>query len=346
MNLGFVGAGAIARRHLDILTAHTDVEVAAICDVDLDRARATAEPLGARIYEHWRTLLDAERVDALFVCTPPEGHAEPTVEALGRGIHVYVEKPLARTLADGSAIVSAWEKSAAVCAVGYQWRSLDLLASLRSALDGATPGMLISRSIGPTEGARHDLTQAGAPGASWFVDPQRSGGILFELGSHDIDLQLALAGRVESVQAAAGSGLLALAGVRSTPLDDAVAAILRFASGSLGVVQVAWTEAEEPPVYALDVLTQSAAIHLDLDPVSRLHGRAGGKEVATEGERDPREATLAGFLAAVASGSRGAVACSPTEALGTLSVAVACEQAIATSAPVSVQSLQRARDEG
>jgi len=345
VRLGFVGAGAIARRHLDILAARSDVEVAAICDVDVERAETTADPLEARVYEHWRTMLDEEGLDALFVCAPPESHAEPTVEALDRGIHVYVEKPLARTLADGSAIVSAWEDSAPVCAVGYQWRSVDLLANLRSALGGAPPGMLISRSIGPTEGARHDLAQAGTPADSWFVDPRRSGGILFELGSHDIDLQLALAGPLESAQAVAASGLLALAGVPSTSLDDAVAAILRFSNGSLGVVQVAWTEAEEPPVYTLDVLTQRAALHLDLDPVFRLHGRADGIEIAAESERDPREVALAGFLAAVESGSRDAVACSPADALGTLSAAIACEQSIATGGPVSVWSLQRTREE-
>ena len=336
MRLGFVGAGAITRRHLDILAARSDVEVAAICDLDADRAQATAGELKARVYADWRTMLDEEGLDALFVCTPPESHAQPTVEALGRGVHVYVEKPLARGLADGSAIVSAWRESTAVCAVGYQWRSLDLLASLRSALSGGKPGMLVSRSLGPTEGARHDLAEAGAPGDSWFVDPRRSGGILFELGSHDIDLQLALAGRVESVQAAAASGLLALAGMPSTHLDDAVAAILRFSSGSLGVLQVAWTEAEKPPVYTLDVLSQNSALHLDLDPVFRLHGRADGMEVAAESESDPREEALAGFLAAVESGSRDAVACSPADALGTLRVALACEQAIATGDRVSV----------
>jgi len=336
VRLGFIGAGAITRRHLDILAAHSNADVVAICDLDVDRAQATADSLEARAYEHWRTMLDEEGLDALFVCTPPESHAAPTVEALARGVHVYVEKPLARTLADGSAIVSAWEESTPVCAVGYQWRSLDLLADLRSALGGATPGMLVSRSIGPTESARRDLAQAGAPEDSWFVDPRRSGGILFELGSHDIDLQLALAGCVESVQAAAVSGLLALAGVPSTPLADAVAAILRFAGGSLGVVLVAWTEAQEPPVYTLDVLTQGAAIHLDLDPVFRLHGRAGEIDVAAESQSNPREAALLGFLAAVESRERDAVACSPADALGTLRAALACERAIATGAVVGV----------
>jgi myo-inositol 2-dehydrogenase / D-chiro-inositol 1-dehydrogenase len=249
VRVGFVGAGAITRRHLGVLAKRGEVEVAAVCDLDTQRAQAAADLTGAKAHAEWQSMLDQERLDALFVCTPPESHAEPAVAAIQRGLPVYVEKPLARTLSDGLAIVSAWQESETVCSVGYQWRSLDLLQDLRSALRGAAPGMLISRSIGPTEDVRGDLTEAKSGSSeAWFVDPRRSGGILFELGSHDIDLQLALAGPVESVQAAAATGLLALAGASSSDLDDAVAAILRFAGGGLGVVQVAGTQAQEPPV--------------------------------------------------------------------------------------------------
>ena len=111
----------------------------------------------------------------------------PAVAALAAGLPVYLEKPLARSLADGRAIVSAWQKSGTVCAVGYQWRSLDVLAELQALLRVTAPGMLVSRSYGPTEHARRDLEGR----AEWFADPRRSGGILFELASHDIDLQIA-----------------------------------------------------------------------------------------------------------------------------------------------------------
>jgi predicted dehydrogenase len=335
VRLGFVGAGAITRRHLDILAARSDVEVAAICDLDADRAQVTAGELKARVYVDWRTMLDEEGLDALFVCTPPESHARPTVEALGRGVHVYVEKPLARGLADGSAIVSAWRESTAVCAVGYQWRSLDLLATLRSTLGAATPGMLVSRSIGPTEGARSDLAQAGASGSSWFLDPRRSGGILFELGSHDVDLQLAIAGPAASVQATAGSGLLALAGV-DTELHDAVALLMRFAGGGIGTAHIAWSDAGRPPVYRLDVLAPAVALHLELDPVLELRGRARGDEVAARASTGPRLSSVARFLDAVRARDPGAVPCSPADALDTLRVLVAAEEAIETAARVDV----------
>jgi predicted dehydrogenase len=258
------------------------------------------------------------------------------VAALANGVAVYVEKPLARKLDDGRAIVSAWEQSSAVCAVGYQWRSLDLLADVRAALGAAKPGMLVSRSIGPTEPARADLTSAGSGSCErWFADPRKSGGILFELGSHDIDLQLALAGPVESVQAVASSGLLALESARAE-LKDSVAAMLRFAAGGLGTIQVAWTYAQDPPLYTLDVLAARTSLHLQLDPAFRLEGQTQGGPISAVGTRHPRESTLTRFFDAVRRGDRSAVPCSPADALHTLQVALACESAIGTAGSIAV----------
>src|SRR5438876_1227386 len=77
-------------------------------------------------------------------------------------------------------------------------------------------------------------TSAAGTRAAWFADPTLSGGILFELGSHDIDLQIAVAGPVREVQAQASSGRLALADAPDGPLRDAVTVLLRFESGALG----------------------------------------------------------------------------------------------------------------
>jgi myo-inositol 2-dehydrogenase / D-chiro-inositol 1-dehydrogenase len=337
VKIGFVGAGAVVEHHVAVLEQQAGVDVVAVCDLDEGRACKVATELDARWYTEWETMLTVERLEAVFVCTPPTGHAEPVSAALAQGLPVYVEKPLARTLADGLAIVAAWEASPAVCAVGYQWRSLDLLDDLRSHLGGAPPGMMISRSLGPTEGARRDLDRAASGSdASWFVDPRRSGGILFELGSHDIDLQLALAGPVESVQAYAGTGLLALAHRSAGELHDAVTVLLRFASGCLGAVHVAWSEAQRPPLYTLDVLGSDVALHLELDPAFELRGRAHGVDVSETGAVGPRVSSVTRFLDAVRGGDRGSVPCSPANALDTLQVALACETAIATGLRVTV----------
>jgi myo-inositol 2-dehydrogenase/D-chiro-inositol 1-dehydrogenase len=333
MRVAFVGAGAIARTHIGILADTGLADVVAVCDPAAERASAAAAACGAAAYAEWEPMLDAERPDAVFVCTPPAHHAPPALGALRRGIPAYLEKPLARTLAAGLAIAAGWEKSGCVCAVGYQWRSLETVAAARAALQGSPPGLLVSRSLGPTEPARADLA-AGA--GSWFADPRQSGGVLFELGSHDIDLQLALAGRVDTVQATAAAGRLALAGRPADGLHDAVSATLRFCDGGIGAVHVGWTAEGSPPVYTLDVLAADVSLALVLDPVYRLHGRAHGGDVDVTDRVDARRRSVERFFAAVERGDPEAVACTPRDALRTLAVALACETAIATEEIVRV----------
>ena len=95
---------------------------------------------GATAYQELEAMLAAEALDGVFVCTPPAAHLAPAAAALERGIPVYLEKPLARAAADGEAIVSAWRASGVPCAVGYQWRSLDVLDRVRAELADASPG--------------------------------------------------------------------------------------------------------------------------------------------------------------------------------------------------------------
>jgi predicted dehydrogenase len=332
LSVGFVGVGAAAEHHLGVLARLPGVRIAAVCDIKARLAAEVAAAIGARGFGDWREMLDGVAFDALFVCTPPAHHAAPAIAALGRGVHVYLEKPLARARADGDSIAAAWQRSGAVCAVGYQWRSLDVLDDLRALLSGRQPGLLVSRSFGPTEGERHDLEQ----GSAWFADPSASGGLLFELASHDIDLQIALAGPVQSVQATACSGLLALAGRAPSALDDAVALLLRFTGGGIGTAHVAWSTEQRPPLYALDVQAADVALQLALDPAFELRGRADGKAIAATGAVHPRVSSVARFLEAVRSGDPGAVPCSPADALATLATLLACERAIATGERVTV----------
>ena len=211
-----------------------------------------------------------------------------------------------------------------MCAVGYQWRSLDVVAAAR---DGAgrhrRPGCWsAAASAAPSRPA---ATSARPPAGSWFSDPRQSGGILFELGSHDIDVQRALAGEVESVQATAGAGRLALAGREAAGLHDAVSLALRFRGGGIGAVHVGWTTEGSPSVYTLDVLAADVTLALDAGPGRRLRGRAGGRRSTSPTRSTPGCARSERFFAAVARGDPAAVACTPRDALGTLAVALACE---------------------
>jgi len=328
VRIGIVGAGAMARSHLSAIAEHAEARVAAVCDLDTAVARETAAMAGgAAAYDDPDAMFARERLDAVFVCTPPGAHLAAATPALERGLPVYLEKPLARTAADGEAIVQAWREAGVVCAVGYQWRSLDVIDRIRAELRGDPPGLVVSRGIGPAQRGRT---------SSWFEDARASGGILFELASHDVDLQRAVAGPVSEVQAASAGGLLATAAEGAPALDDAVAVVMRFAGGGIGIVALGWTDAQQPPVYSLDVMAADVALSLDLAGAGSIRGRSRGSEVDVDGVADPRSASVARFLGAVAGGGQSAVACSPADALGTLHTLLAAEQAVATGERVSV----------
>lgn len=321
IRVGLVGAGWIAQRHAPALDAAGDVELEAVCDSDLGRAQAVAGPRGARAYARWEEMLERESLDAVWVCTPPLAHREPAVTALQTGIHVYLEKPIARTLADAEAIAAAAARTDAICAVGYQWHASELVDAVREATVGQTIGMLVGRNYGPVA-AR-----------SWFIDRGQGGGQILERGSHHIDLQRAIAGEIETVAAVGGPVRLAQAadgrGADAGNIEDVAALTFQFRRGALGTVQMAWTRDLQPELYAVDVIASDATLTLELGPESfRLTGVAAGRKLQVA-YGDPLGRSIDRFLEVVRSGDRSRVFCTPDDALRTLTVALACERALA-----------------
>ncbi len=322
VRVGIIGAGWIATQHVATLRRLGGAEVVAVCDVDESRARELAG--GAASYTDWRQLIASENPDAIFVCVPPLAHKEVTVAALEKGIHVYLEKPIARGLADARAIVDAAGRSNAVCAVGYQWRAVEVLDDLREALTGQEIGMQIGISFGPTKSR------------PWFLDRAQGGGNLLERASHAIDLERAIGGEVVAVTAAASKVLLAQSEGDRGDIDDAAALVLNFADGALGAIQIAWLREGLPGTYSVDVLGSDSVLHLELDPDFALRGQSRGRSVEATSRQHPVERSIVRFLEAAGKDDKGAVFCSPADAAGTLAVAVACEEALASGGTVKV----------
>jgi myo-inositol 2-dehydrogenase / D-chiro-inositol 1-dehydrogenase len=315
LRAGIIGAGWIARVHVPALDAAADVELIAASDTALERAEAIARPRGARAYASWEEMLDREELDAVWVCTPPLHHRGPTLAALARGIHVYLEKPIARTLDDAEAIVSGARSANAVCAVGYQWHASELVEEAREALAGQRVALLVGRNYGPV---------AGRP---WFMDRAQGGGQILERGSHHIDLQRAIAGEISAVQAVAARERLAQSDAEGS-IDDAIGLLFHFESGALGSVYSAWSRDGQPEIYSTDILATEATITLELGPDAyRITGLSRSRPLAGEfGE--PMNRSIARFLDAARAGDAGLVFCSPHDALRTLAVALACERAL------------------
>jgi predicted dehydrogenase len=273
VGLGFVGAG-----HVERLAGLPGVRVGATAD---------ARPaLGD--HDDWRRLLADDRLDAVVVATPPDTHRELALAALEAGLPLYLEKPLAHSLADGEAIAAAAAASGTVCAVGYQYRSLSFLDALPR--DSA---MLLGVGISPT---------ADRP---WLGDPSRGGTHLLERASHLIDLELALAGPARRVTAADYGERLALT---LELRDDALGtvAVGRFADG---------------PGWRLELVGERGTTTVALGDAPFACGPDGRREH----EGGPLlERSLGRFVEAVRADDPGLVPCGPDDALETLATALAC----------------------
>ncbi len=117
LRVAVVGVGHLGQHHARILAAMPDVELVAVVDSRIDRARSIAEKFGTRAVEDHRTLLD--QLDAISIAVPTCYHREVATPFLERGIAALVEKPLAGSLADAEALASTARAGNAVLQVGH-----------------------------------------------------------------------------------------------------------------------------------------------------------------------------------------------------------------------------------
>ena len=137
INLGFIGIGKQMRGHLHTFAHMDEVQILALCDVESRRLADAknqleavyAERFGAGTYEalatykDFRELCARDDLDGVVIATPNHWHAIPAIEAARSGKDVYLEKPLARTIGEATAIRRAVQRYGAIFQTGSQQRS-------------------------------------------------------------------------------------------------------------------------------------------------------------------------------------------------------------------------------
>ena len=144
LRTGVIGGGLIAQAvHLPNLTALSDrFTVAAIADPSRKVGEALARRyVPARSYLDWRDMLDREVLDAVAVCSPHATHAEVVLDALDRGLHVFVEKPLCICVEDADEICARAVAAARVVQVGYMKRFSAAYERFAAALPRSADGL-------------------------------------------------------------------------------------------------------------------------------------------------------------------------------------------------------------
>lgn len=273
-----IGVGHLGRHHARILSTRPNVELVGVVDIDAARGAEIAAAHGTCACASVDALPGG--IDAAVVAVPTETHLAVALPLLERGVHVLVEKPMARSLDEADRLVRAAEASGAVLAVGHTER-------FNPAVEAARPLVQAPRFI--------EVHRLGTfPERSLDID------VVFDLMIHDLDVVIDLVGtEVESIEAV---GVPVL-----TPRVDIANVRLRFAGGciaNLTASRISRDRVRKLRVFQPDayVSIDYAAQEVETWRLVREDGRppsiAGGKlDIARE---EPLARELDDFLAAIA----------------------------------------------
>ena len=278
-----IGVGYLGQFHAEKLAALESVELVAVVDADAARARQIAGKHGCEALADPRALQG--RVDLVSIAVPTDGHHDVALPLLEAGVHLLVEKPIARSLEEADAMLAAARRGGALLAVGHLERFNPAFRALAAA------------STKPL-----------------FIDCERLSGfkergidvdVVLDLMIHDLDLVLSLVkGEIAQISACGFQVL--------TDSIDIANVRIEFADGC--VANLSASRVSQAPVRKLRVFQHDGYASADLQAgklrMARRDARKGGivEDEATFDDRDALRAEIEGFVDAVRSGRRPPVA--------------------------------------
>lgn len=224
--IGVIGAGAMGRAHLDVLTRHAAFEVVGVAD-PYASALAPLAAKGLAIFSSHLQMLDAAKPDAVVIATPNSLHVSAAIDCIERGVGVLVEKPVADSVERALDLIKVLDKTDVPVLVGHHRRHNPLLQKAAQHIAGGGIGRVVA-VVGMWLRRKPDEYFSDL----WKLDPARGGGVLLINTIHDIDCLRMLCGDIESVQAATSNA------TRGFGVEDTAAVTLRFTSGALGTLTV------------------------------------------------------------------------------------------------------------
>ena len=263
MKVGIAGVGFMGTTHAEGW-AETGAQITCMVAKTTDEATTLAAKYGATICPDYKAMLPD--IDVVDICTPTHLHFEMVMQAAAHGKDIICEKPLARTAYQARQMVAACREAGVKLLVAHVVRFFPEYALAKSAVEEGQigrPGVvrLARGSYRPKK-----------PVGNWFLDEDKSGGILMDLMIHDFDYARWIAGDVESVFAKKVSS-----GHPDAPIDYGLA-ILTHKSGALSHITGAW--AYPPPTFrtSIEIAGDAGVIEFDSQataPIENLLASTG-----------------------------------------------------------------------
>lgn len=299
LRAGVIGAGVFGGYHARQYARLPGVTFQGVYDIDPERAATVAMPLGGRAFSELEAFLAC--VDVVTVASPATHHAEQALAVIAAGKHVYIEKPIAISVADAERVRATAAKVGVVVACGHQERVVFQAMGLLDVPE--QPLLLEALRHGPPSDRSRDVTA------------------VLDLMVHDIDLALAIA--ASNPVTAEAEGARGPDGVW-----DVVRAEASFESGFTAILDVSRQAAARKRT--MRIVYPSGEVEIDF--VARTLRNTTPFELnadfaSTPAASDPLGASVEGFLQAVR-GLAPRPVVTAEEAMAALDLAIAVEQAL------------------
>jgi predicted dehydrogenase len=252
------------------------------------KRHAFAAKYGCDEAASYEAMLEDRRVEAVINTTPNGVHLETTRAAAQAGKHVFLDKPIANTVADARALTACCRSAGVVLALGYQRRRESHFRWVRQQIDAGEFGRMVNAeaNISRDRLGKIDLT-------SWrYTSEGMPGGVMLQIGIHYTDVLEYLMGPVRAVSGR--SAQLVLPGDN----PDVASMILEHENGALSTLNASYASAAE--YYVMNIYGKEASAHYDVDHGLRFvkRGAQGARQVSC-GASDPIASELAEFAGAV-----------------------------------------------
>ncbi|MDQ6816012.1 MAG: Gfo/Idh/MocA family oxidoreductase [Actinomycetota bacterium] len=277
LGIGIVGYGGMGRAHsLAYTLVHHVRDLPAVPRLRVISGRNPAAVRGAahrygfdRFTTDWRELVDSPDVDIVDVCTPPGTHAEIVEAAAQAGKAILCEKPLAAEFSDGRRAVAAAKRAGVRNAIGFNYRRLPALALMKQLIDEGRIGVpRLWRGTFLTD----EFFDPEIP-YDWRFARSEGGSTIADLGAHLIDLAGWMVGEIAAVCAQSETFIRSREAdgePREVDVDDASSALLRFARGALGVLEVSRVCPRRPCDFTVEVNGDRGTLRFDYARLNEL----------------------------------------------------------------------------
>jgi predicted dehydrogenase len=234
---GVIGVGPWGEIHTQALANHAEVELAAVCDLNENRARMVMATSGARMYyTNFESLLCDDSIDAVCIATPDHLHLEIASAAAKAGKHMLVEKPLATTVDEAEIIQDLARQAKVKLMVNFHHRWHPAIWGARDSIENGrigTPHLLALRWNHRIDLPTRGILWTAQSSVGWYA------------GSHAVDVARWLT-HDEVIRVYAASGTRVLDSLQiATP--DFFTAILEFAQGAVATLETCWTLPHSAP---------------------------------------------------------------------------------------------------